>query len=164
MKEALCNEDVRFALVSLSRLPVFSRDFGLAFKDDLELLHTLKQLKYFWNLPQSQLAILMANLARRLDASASLDFNTFTDQLCQSPSHLRAIKEAGGSQNSVVTIWIPVCYASAYKGICSAKGPPALCQVSKELPEEVHAEYMKNAAYLEDADAHAVYPTSIYRQ
>ncbi|CAE7750741.1 unnamed protein product, partial [Symbiodinium pilosum] len=32
MKEALCNEDVRFALVSLSRLPVFSRDFGLAFK------------------------------------------------------------------------------------------------------------------------------------
>ena len=44
------------------------------------------------------------------------------------------------------------------------QGPPALCEVSKELPEEVHAEYMKNAAYLEDADAHAVYPTSIYRQ
>ena len=37
-------------------------------------------------------------------------------------------------------------------------------QVSKELPEGVHAQYMKNAAYLEDADAHAVYPTSIYRQ
>ncbi|CAE7523581.1 unnamed protein product, partial [Symbiodinium pilosum] len=121
--------DVRYALVSLSRLPVFSHDFGLAFKDDLDLLHTLKQLKYFWNLPQSQLAILMANLARRVDPASPEAFDAFTEQLCQSPAHLRAIKE-----------------------------------VSKELPSDMHALYMDNAAYLEDADAHAVYPTSIYRQ
>ena len=129
MKDALCDEDIRFALVSLSRLPVFSHDFGLAFKDDLDLLHTLKQLKYFWNLPQSQLAILMANLARRLNNEAADQFDAFTERLCQSRDHLLAIKE-----------------------------------VSKELPADMHAQYMKNAAYLEDADAHAVYPTSIYRQ
>ena len=129
LKDALCDEDVRYALVSLSRLPVFSHDFGLAFKDDLDLLHTLKQLKYFWNLPQSQLAILMANLARRVDPASAEAFDAFTEQLCQSPAHLRAIKE-----------------------------------VSKELPSDMHALYMDNAAYLEDADAHAVYPTSIYRQ
>lgn len=32
------------------------------------------------------------------------------------------------------------------------------------MPAEVHAKYMENAAYLEEADPHAVYPTSIYRQ
>merc|ERR1712070_484469 len=53
----------------------------------------------------------------------------FTEELCQSTSHLVAIKE-----------------------------------VSKKLPAEVQAKYMENAAYLEDADSHAVYPTSIYRQ
>merc|ERR1712070_1272704 len=53
----------------------------------------------------------------------------FTEELCQSTSHLVAIKE-----------------------------------VSKKLPAEVHAKYMENAAYLENADALAVYPTSIYRQ
>ena len=41
---------------------------------------------------------------------------------------------------------------------------PFCMQVSKELPADVHSQYMENAAYLEDADAHAVYPTSIYRQ
>merc|ERR1711937_475931 len=37
-------------------------------------------------------------------------------------------------------------------------------EVSKRLPADVHAKYMENADYLEKADAHAVYPTSIYRQ
>jgi len=40
----------------------------------------------------------------------------------------------------------------------------AIKEVSKTLPADVHAKYMENAGYLEDADAHAVYPTSIYRQ
>jgi len=130
MSAVLCNAEVMSALVSLSRLPVFSKEFGIAFKDDLDLLHALKQIKYFWNLPQSQLAILMSQLAKQLDtAEAAAEFDSFLAELCNSPSHLVTVKE-----------------------------------ISKTLPAEVHAKYMENAAYLEDADSHAVYPTSIYRQ
>merc|ERR1719199_482024 len=127
---ALCDEEVMSALVSISRLPVMSKEFGTAFKDDLDLLHALKQIKYFWNLPQSQIAILMSQLAKQLEGPEfAAEFEAFTQELCQSNSHLVAVKE-----------------------------------VSKKLPAEVHAKYMENAAYLEDADSHAVYPTSIYRQ
>jgi len=130
LSASLCDEEVMSALVSMSRLPVFSKEFGLAFKDDLDLLHALKQIKYFWNLPQSQIAILMFQLAKQLEGPAfSAEFQALTEELCQSASHLMAIKE-----------------------------------VSKKLPAEVHAKYMANAAYLESADSHAVYPTSIYRQ
>eukprot|EP00931_Biecheleriopsis_adriatica_P116692 TRINITY_DN922_c0_g1_i1.p1 TRINITY_DN922_c0_g1~~TRINITY_DN922_c0_g1_i1.p1 ORF type:complete len:713 (-),score=175.44 TRINITY_DN922_c0_g1_i1:325-2463(-) len=130
LKAALCDSEMMSALVSVSRLPVFSKEFGLAFKDDLDLLHAMKQVKYFWNLPQSQLTILMTSLAKQLEGPAlAAEFEAFLEALCQSPSHLLAIKE-----------------------------------VSKSLPADVHAKYMENAAYLEDADAHAVYPTSIYRQ
>jgi len=130
LSASLCDEEVMSALVSISRLPVFSKEFGLAFKDDLDLLHALKQIKYFWNLPQSQIAILMSQLAKQLEGPAfSAEFQALTEELCQSASHLMAIKE-----------------------------------VSKKLPAEVHAKYMANAAYLESADSHAVYPTSIYRQ
>merc|ERR1711988_1908768 len=130
LKAALCEEEVMAALISVSRLPVFSKEFGLAFKDDLDLLHALKQIKYFWNLPQSQLAILMSQLAKQLEsADVAAAFESFLAELCNSPSHLVTVKE-----------------------------------VSKTLPADVHAKYMENAGYLEDADAHAVYPTSIYRQ
>jgi len=130
LSASLCDEDVMSALVSISRLPVFSKEFGTAFKEDLDLLHALKQIKYFWNLPQSQIAILMSQLAKQLEGPEfAAEFQAFTEDLCKSPSHLLAIKE-----------------------------------VSKKLPAEVYAKYMENAAYLEDADSHAVYPTSIYRQ
>jgi 3-dehydroquinate synthase len=130
LSASLCDEDVMSALVSISRLPVFSKEFGTAFKEDLDLLHALKQIKYFWNLPQSQIAILMSQLAKQLEgAEFAAEFQAFTEDLCKSPAHLLAIKE-----------------------------------VSKKLPAEVYAKYMENAAYLEDADSHAVYPTSIYRQ
>merc|ERR1719343_1093329 len=130
MSAVLCDAEVMTALVSISRLPVFSKEFGLAFKDDLDLLHALKQIKYFWNLPQSQLAILMSQLAEQLEsADVAAEFESFLAELCNSPSHLVTVKE-----------------------------------VSKTFPADVHAKYMENAAYLEDADSHAVYPTSIYRQ
>jgi len=130
MSAVLCDAEVMSALISMSRLPVFSNEFGLAFKDDLDLLHALKQIKYFWNLPQSQLAILMSQLAKQLEiAEVAAEFESFLAELCNSPSHLITVKE-----------------------------------VSKTLPADVHAKYMQNAAYLEDADSHAVYPTSIYRQ
>jgi len=129
LQDLLCDGDVRYALVSLSRLPVFSHEFGSAFKDDLDLLHCLKQLKYFWNLPISQLAILMANISERVMTDITQDLRAFEERLGKSPRHLEAVKE-----------------------------------VSKRLPAEVYAKYMENAAHLEDADPHAVYPTSIYRQ
>ena len=129
LQDVLCDEDVRHALVSLSRLPVFSHEFGSAFKDDLDLLHSLKQLKYFWNLPVSQLAILMANVSECIMTDITQDLRAFEERLGKSPRHLEAVKE-----------------------------------VSKRLPAEVYARYMENAAHLEDADPHAVYPTSIYRQ
>eukprot|EP00441_Pelagodinium_beii_P046718 CAMPEP_0197620890 /NCGR_PEP_ID=MMETSP1338-20131121/1601_1 /TAXON_ID=43686 ORGANISM="Pelagodinium beii, Strain RCC1491" /NCGR_SAMPLE_ID=MMETSP1338 /ASSEMBLY_ACC=CAM_ASM_000754 /LENGTH=469 /DNA_ID=CAMNT_0043190193 /DNA_START=72 /DNA_END=1478 /DNA_ORIENTATION=+ len=130
LKAVLCDDDVMEALVSTSRLPVFSKEFGLAFKDDLDLLHCLKQIKYFWNLPQSQFAILMSHLAKQLEgADFAADFEVFVESICQSSAHVVAVKE-----------------------------------VSKSLPIEWHAKYMENAAYLESADSHAVYPTSIYRQ
>jgi 3-dehydroquinate synthase len=130
LNDVLCEEEVMYALVSISRLPVFSKEFGTAFKDDLDLLHALKQIKYFWNLPGSQLAILMSQLAKQFESlEFATDFDAFTEKLCQSTSHSVAIKE-----------------------------------VSRNLPAEVQAKYMENAAYLEDADSHAVYPTSIYRQ
>lgn len=126
----LCDEAVMAALISISRLPVMSKEFGSAFKDDLDLLQALKQIKYFWNLPQSQVAILMSHLAKQLEGPEfAADFEGFTDELCKSKSHLVAIKET-----------------------------------SRKLPADVHAKYIKNADYLEKADAHAVYPTSIYRQ
>jgi len=130
LQAALCDADVMSALTSISRLPVFSHEFGIAFKNDLDLLHALKQVKYFWNLPSSQLAIVMAHLAMQLDGpSMAAEFKAFEQELSMSASHRHAIKE-----------------------------------VSKSLPAEVHAKYMDNAAYLEAADSHAVYPTSIYRQ
>lgn len=128
LSAALCDAEVMSALVSMSRLPVFSKEFGMAFKDNLDLLHNLKQIKYFWNLPQSQLAILMSHLAKQLGGDAAR-FESFLEELCKSESHIVAIKE-----------------------------------VAKKLPVEVYAKYMENAVYLEDADSHAVYPTSIYRQ
>ena len=129
LQDVLSDEDVRHALVSLSRLPVFSHEFGSALKDDLDLLHSLKQLKYFWNLPVSQLAILMANVSEHLMTDITQDLRAFEERLSKSPRHLEAVKE-----------------------------------VSNRLPAEVYAKYMENAAHLEDADPHAVYPTSIYRQ
>jgi hypothetical protein len=53
-------------LTSVSRLPVFSYEMGTAFKDNLDLLVALKQVKYFWSVPQSRLAILLEQLARQL--------------------------------------------------------------------------------------------------
>merc|ERR1719436_1377453 len=39
-----------------------------------------------------------------------------------------------------------------------------LKRLQEKLPAEIRAAYFDNAALLEVADAHAVYPTSIYRQ
>ncbi|CAE8608673.1 unnamed protein product [Polarella glacialis] len=126
----LSEPSVQSMLTTVSRLPVFSKEMALAFKDDLDLLLALKQLKYFWNLPQSQLAILLEVMARQLEGpSQAAPFQEFLRVLTQTPNHAKNIKH-----------------------------------LNDQLPAEVKAEYLRNAEYLETADAHAVYPTSIYRQ
>ncbi|CAE8600275.1 unnamed protein product [Polarella glacialis] len=126
----LSEPSVQSLLTTVSRLPVFSKEMALAFKDDLDLLLALKQLKYFWNLPQSQLAILLEVMARQLEGpSQAAPFQEFLRVLTQTPNHAKNIKH-----------------------------------LNDQLPAEVKAEYLRNADYLETADAHAVYPTSIYRQ
>merc|ERR1739838_1239112 len=67
---------VMSSLISLSRLPVFSTDFALAFKDNLELLRCLKQLKYFWSIPQSQLTILLKQIAVEIKGTSSQEAAT----------------------------------------------------------------------------------------
>ncbi|CAE8581721.1 unnamed protein product [Polarella glacialis] len=112
--------------------PIPLRNVGtwLMASDDLDLLLALKQLKYFWNLPQSQLAILLEVMARQLEGpSQAAPFQEFLRVLTQTPNHAKNIKH-----------------------------------LNDQLPAEVKAEYLRNADYLETADAHAVYPTSIYRQ
>jgi 3-dehydroquinate synthase len=65
LHEILSENHVREMLVTVSRLPVFSKEMGRAFQDDLDLLRILKQLKYFWNLPTTHLAILLEQLSRQ---------------------------------------------------------------------------------------------------
>merc|ERR1719367_120776 len=64
--QAILNDrNVQAMLINISRLPVFSKEMGRAFQNDLDLLRVLKQLKYFWNLPKSQLAILLEQVTRQ---------------------------------------------------------------------------------------------------
>merc|ERR1719335_1667836 len=127
--ELLAEPAVMSSLISLSRLPVFSTDFALAFKDNLELLRCLKQLKYFWSIPQSQLTILLKQVAVEIkgttsqEAAALESFQKETAELGEQVQHL-----------------------------------------ATALPGEAGQKYNENAEYLEIADPHAVYPTSIYRQ
>merc|ERR1719171_3423989 len=70
-KEMLADPAVMCSLIAMSRLPVFSSEFALAFKDNLELLRCLKQLKYFWSIPQSQLTILLKQIAVEIKGTSS---------------------------------------------------------------------------------------------
>eukprot|EP00448_Togula_jolla_P028616 CAMPEP_0170621402 /NCGR_PEP_ID=MMETSP0224-20130122/28580_1 /TAXON_ID=285029 /ORGANISM="Togula jolla, Strain CCCM 725" /LENGTH=928 /DNA_ID=CAMNT_0010947655 /DNA_START=62 /DNA_END=2848 /DNA_ORIENTATION=+ len=117
-------------LTKVSRLPVFSYEMGSAFKDNLDLLLALKQIKYFWSVPQSQLAILLEQLARQTGGEEAMQpFKEFAQALSQTEGHTDMVKH-----------------------------------LRQQLPEEARTAYVENALYLETADAHAVYPTSIYRQ
>lgn len=126
----LSDSKVQEMLITISRLPVFSKEMGRAFQDDLDLLRILKQLKYFWNLPKSQVAILLRQLVTQTcgDEKAT-PFASFQIELAATPEHKEKVKDMAHS-----------------------------------LQNQARATYFENAVYLEEADPHAVYPTSIYRQ
>jgi len=62
------NDEVCKMLISLSRLPVFSKEFAMALEHNLDLLATAKKLKYFTNLSLGQNSILLQKLAENLQA------------------------------------------------------------------------------------------------
>jgi 3-dehydroquinate synthase len=128
-KQLLAEPDVMSSLISLSRLPVFSRDFALAFKDNLELLRSLKQLKYFWSIPQSQLTILLKQIAVEIKGATSDE---------------AAALESFQKETAEMTEQVQM--------------------LARTLEGSAGEKYLENADYLEIADPHAVYPTSIYRQ
>jgi 3-dehydroquinate synthase len=127
--ELLTEPAVMSSLISLSRLPVFSTDFALAFKDNLELLRCLKQLKYFWSIPQSQLTILLKQIAVEIKGTTS-----------QEAAALELFQKETAEMTEQVQM------------------------LARLLPGKAGETYIENADYLEIADPHAVYPTSIYRQ
>merc|ERR1719454_356628 len=128
-KELLVQPAVMSSLISISRLPVFSSDFALAFKDNLELLRCLKQLKYFWSIPQSQLTILLKQIAVEIKGTTSQE---------------AAVLESFQKETAEMTEQVQM--------------------LARLLPGSAGEKYIENADYLEIADPHAVYPTSIYRQ
>jgi hypothetical protein len=65
---------------------------GAILQDDF--LRALKQIKYFWSLPLSQLAMLMSQLARLVEGpKLAADMDAFHAELCQSPFHLVALEK-----------------------------------------------------------------------
>mmetsp|Transcript_104345 Transcript_104345/g.164646 ORF Transcript_104345/g.164646 Transcript_104345/m.164646 type:complete len:673 (+) Transcript_104345:63-2081(+) len=127
--DMIADPAVMASLISLSRLPVFSTDFALAFKDNLELLRCLKQIKYFWSIPQSQLTILLKQIAVEIKGTASKE---------------AAALESFQKETAEMTEQVQM--------------------LARLLPGTAGEKYIENAEYLEIADPHAVYPTSIYRQ
>jgi 3-dehydroquinate synthase len=128
-KELLVQPAVMSSLISISRLPVFSSEFALAFKDNLELLRCLKQLKYFWSIPQSQLTILLKQIAVEIKGTSS-----------QEAATLESFQKETAEMTEQVQL------------------------LARTLQGSAGEKYIENANYLEIADPHAVYPTSIYRQ
>ena len=68
-----------------------------------------------------------------------------------------------GNLIAMLIIAIVVTTELLMESLLSLSRPEVLRWLSFRYGRE-ELRYMKNAAYLEDADAHAVYPTSIYRQ
>merc|ERR1719440_724652 len=125
----LSDSKMQTMLINFSRLPAFSKEMGRAFQNDLDMLRTLKQVKYFWNLPKSQLTILLDQFSVQTSgAEKAAPFTHFSNSMAATPDHMEKIKDMAAT-----------------------------------LTPEALEKYRENADYLEQADPHAVYPTSIYR-
>mmetsp|Transcript_12500 Transcript_12500/g.30767 ORF Transcript_12500/g.30767 Transcript_12500/m.30767 type:complete len:881 (+) Transcript_12500:252-2894(+) len=56
---------LRKIFFDLARIPVFSKEFAMSFKSDLDALQCLKKLKYFYNLPLGYLSFCLSLLSRK---------------------------------------------------------------------------------------------------
>ena len=70
-------------------------------QDDLTVLSVLKQLKYFWSLSQSHLAILLERLAEQLRLEHAAAFQSLLQELAESDDHVVAIKDHRSALSSV---------------------------------------------------------------
>merc|ERR1719367_2315228 len=100
--QAILNDrSVQAMLINISRLPVFSKEMGRAFQNDLDLLRVLKQLKYFWNLPKSQLAILLEQVTRQTCGDEVVaPFSDFQAALAARPDQTEKIKDLAHTLSS----------------------------------------------------------------
>eukprot|EP01047_Picozoa_sp_COSAG01_P019675 COSAG01_NODE_1100_length_11694_cov_24.520138_1_plen_915_part_00 len=89
MVALLNSKPIRDMLIGVSRLPVFSNEMAEVFKNNLAVLGTLKQIKYFHALPKSALAILIARLAEAVmgDDDTRRIFKAFVDSVVAAARH-----------------------------------------------------------------------------
>ena len=64
-------------LIQLASLPVFSKDFQELFKDQLEILVTLKKLKYFTNLYIKEILYLLTKLVLSSENDEVVDIGKY---------------------------------------------------------------------------------------
>eukprot|EP00440_Ansanella_granifera_P073219 gb/GFBE01079453.1/.p1 GENE.gb/GFBE01079453.1/~~gb/GFBE01079453.1/.p1 ORF type:complete len:290 (+),score=69.25 gb/GFBE01079453.1/:1-870(+) len=94
LKALLCNPAVQSMLIAASCLSEFSHEVSAAFKDDLEILSALKQLKRFWELSQVELVDCFEELARQLKGpSLASAFEAFHQALAQTSEHTSNVKD-----------------------------------------------------------------------
>ena len=83
LEALLCEKSVQTMLVMVSRRPSRMR-WVWHLRHDLGLLAALKRLKYFWNLPQRQLVILLASMAREFEGpSGAAHLEAFQQELTE---------------------------------------------------------------------------------
>ena len=131
------NGTISKLLLLLARLPVFSKDFEVLFKESLDVLQILKKLKYFLNLNIRETLYLLAKLSS-LYNNSDVDITNY-------------FSAAGSSEDSENVLDLRF-HGAVKRGLLFPIGHPQ------------HVYYMKEFEHLEKIEPHAVYPTSIYRQ
>ena len=132
------NGTISKLLLLLARLPVFSKDFEVLFKESLDVLQILKKLKYFLNLNiRETLYYLLAKLSS-LHNNSDLDITNYFS--------------AAGTPVDSENVLDLRFHGAVKRGLLFPIGHP----------QQVY--YMKEFEHLEKIEPHAVYPTSIYRQ
>ncbi len=130
------NDTLSKLLLLLARLPVFSKDFEVLFKEDLDVLQILKKLKFFVNLNIRETLYLLSKLSA-VHHNKDLDITRYFS--------------AGTSEDTENVLDLRF-HGAVKRGLLFPNGHPK------------QSEYMKEFEHLEKIEPHAVYPTSIYRQ
>lgn len=133
VKQVFDSDSVSEMLISLSRLPVFDKEFANTLSHDLDLLAIAKKLKFFTNLPLGQNLLLIQQVLQRYDVR-----NEGFDSAL-----INLVKSGHGKLSS-----------TRFKDFVKNDGKTLLKHAAK---------FEENNVALEEIDPHAVYPTSIYR-
>ncbi len=129
-------------LMSLAKMPVFSKDFAMLFQDNLEVLSILKKLKFFVNLKIRETLYLLMKLCVVVDdenAASEVDIDRFFEVSVDSPK---------------ANQMIDLKFKTAIRGD----------DLFNSDQQDKKSEYLQEFDNLEKVEPHAIYPTSIYRQ